>query len=128
LCVDWKQAKILWTYSDERSSQGFRSSPAATEQAVVVGGRNRRIQAFAPDTGKELWSFAAKTRVDASPVIVGSRVFAAAADGRLYALELQTGKLLWEHQAAGGFAGSPAVAANRLVIASDQGVVYCFGR
>ena len=128
LCIDWKQAKQVWMYEDPDRSQAYRSSPAATEQAVVVGGRDKRIRAFDPGTGKQLWSFAAKTRVDASPVIVGQRVFAAAADGRLYTLDLQTGKLLWEHEAGGGFAGSPAVAAGRLVIASDEGVVYCFGK
>lgn len=128
LCVDWKQAKVLWTFAEERSGQAFRGSPAATDQWVVVGGRNKRIHALDPNTGKEVWGFAAKTRIDASCVIVGQRVFAAAADGRLYALDLPTGKLLWEHQAGGGFAGSPAVAAGRLVIASDDGVVYCFGK
>lgn len=128
LCIDWKQAKQVWIYEEENQGNAYRSSPAATDRVVVVGGRNRRVQAFDPGTGKELWSFAAKRRVDASPVIVGQRVFAGAADGRLYALDLQTGKLLWEYEAGGGFAGSPAVAAGRLVIASDEGVVYCFGK
>jgi len=93
----------------------------------VVGGRNKRVHALNPKTGEELWSFAAKSRFDSSPVIVGDRVFAAAADGRLYALDLKSGKELWQYESGGGYTGSPAVADGRLVIANDDGVVYCFG-
>ena len=127
-CVNWRKAKIAWTFSDESSGQPFRSSPAATDRFVIVGGRNKRVHALDPATGKELWRFAAKSRVDASPVIAGDRVLAASADGRLYSLELQTGKAVWEYETGGGFAGSPAVAAGRLVIANDDGVVYCCGK
>jgi outer membrane protein assembly factor BamB len=126
-CIDWAQAKVVWTFSDDRHGQAFRSSPAAAKQAVVFGGRNKRVHALDPEKGTELWRFAAKSRIDASPVIAGDRVFVAATDGRLYALDLKSGKPLWEHETGGGFVGSPAVAAGRLVIASDDGVVYCFG-
>jgi len=126
-CVDWRKAEVAWTFSDEDGGQPFRSCPAATKSQVVVGGRNKRVHALNPETGEELWRFAAKTRVDSSPVIVGNRVFAAAADGRLYALDLKSGKELWQYEAGGGFTGSPAVADGRLVIANDDGVVYCFG-
>jgi outer membrane protein assembly factor BamB len=126
-CIDWKKAEVAWTFSDEDSGQPFRSSPAVTEQVVVVGGRNKRVHALNPDNGTEIWRFAAKSRVDASPVIAGKRVFAASADGRLVALDLQTGRQLWEYETGGGFTGSPAVAAGCLIIANDDGVVYCFG-
>ena len=95
---------------------------------VVFGGRNRRVQALDTQTGKELWQFAAKQRVDSSPVIVGQRVFVGSGDGRLYAFDLASGKELWQFEAGGDFAGSPAVAAGRLVIANEAGVVYCFGQ
>jgi outer membrane protein assembly factor BamB len=127
LAVNWKEAKIAWKAEDKGSSQPYRSSPAVQEGIVVVGSRNRRVEAFDPQTGNELWSFATKQRIDSSPVIVGERVFVGAADGRLYALDLKTGKPLWEYQATGGFTGSPAVADGKLVIATDRGVVYCFG-
>src|SRR5262245_44673230 len=125
--VNWKDAKVAWKAADNASSQPYRSSPAVQEGTVVVGSRNRRVQAFDPATGNELWSFASKQRIDSSPVIVGSRVFVGAVDGRLYALGLKDGKQSWEYQATGGFTGSPAVADGKLVIATDRGVVYCFG-
>lgn len=125
--VDWKEAKVAWTFEPETGSQPFRSSPAVTESCVVFGGRNKKVQALNPKTGAPLWEFAAKNRVDSSPVIVGDRAFIGSADGRLYAINIKTGKEVWQYEAGGGFTGSPAIAENRLVIASEDGVVYCFG-
>ena len=81
-----------------------------------------------PVSGKQLWTFNTKQRVDSSPIIVGQRAFVGSSDGRLYGLNLQTGKKEWEYEAGGGFAASPAVASGKLVIATDDGVVYCFGK
>lgn len=128
LAIDWKAARVLWKFEDQNSTQPYRSSPAVEEGLVVVGSRNRRVQAFDPATGKELWTFATKQRIDSSPVLVGDRVFVGAADGRLYALDRKNGEQRWEFQATGGFTGSPAVADGKLVIATDRGVAYCFGK
>jgi len=125
--VNWKDAKVVWSYRPDNGSQGFRSSPAVTDSLVVIGGRNRLVHAVDPKTGKVLWTFATKQRVDSSPVIVGDRVFVGSADGRLYAIHVKTGQKVWEYEAAGGLTSSPAVADGRLVIASDQGTIYCFG-
>ncbi|HEX5104194.1 MAG TPA: PQQ-binding-like beta-propeller repeat protein, partial [Pirellulaceae bacterium] len=126
--IDWKEARVSWKKEDSNGSQSIRSSPAVQPGIVVVGSRNRSVQAFDPATGKELWTFASKQRIDSSPVIVGNRVLVGAADGRLYALDIKTGQPTWEYQATGGFSGSPAIADGKLVIASDRGVVYCFGK
>lgn len=125
--VNWKTAVVAWTFQPDKGSQPFRSSPAVTSEAVVFGGRNKRVHALEPATGKPLWEFTARNRLDGSPVIVGSRAFVGAADGRLYALDVKTGKVLWQHEAGGGFNGSPAVSRGRLVIGNDNGAVYCFG-
>jgi outer membrane protein assembly factor BamB len=125
--VDWKEAAKKWTYADTRRGQAIRSSPAVSKDAVVYGSRGKRVYALNSDTGKLLWEFPCRQRVDSSPVIAGQRVYVASADGRLYGLAIDSGKKQWEFEAAGGFNGSPAVANRRLVIATDEGVVYCFG-
>jgi len=68
-----------------------------------------------------------RAAVDASPVIVGDRVYIGTMNGRLLGLELKTGKQAWEYEAGGGFPASPAAAAGRLVIGNDAGDLYCFG-
>lgn len=125
--VNWKEARVDWTFEDPNASQPYQSSAAVKEGIVVVSSRNRAVQAFDPATGKEKWSFPTRQRIDSSPVIAGPRAYVGAADGRLYAIDLASGKEAWQEQLFGGISGSPAVAAGRLVIATDRGVVYCFG-
>jgi outer membrane protein assembly factor BamB len=124
--VNWKEAKIAWRYTDERSGS-YRSSAASTDRLVIVGGHGKRLCAFDAARGGVVWEFAAKSTIDSSPVVVGQRVFVATTGGRLVAVSLAGGEPLWEYEAGGGFVGSPAVADQRLVLASDKGVVYCFG-
>ena len=126
--IDWKAAKVTWTYSDPRSNQPIRSCPAVTGELVVIGGRSKKIYGLDTKTGELKWFFPTRNRVDSSPVIVGQRVFVGGGDGRLYALSLTDGRKLWEYETGAGFVGSPAVADGRLVIANDSGVVYCFGQ
>jgi outer membrane protein assembly factor BamB len=65
--VNWKEAKVTWKIEDPNASQAFRSSPAVQPGIVVVGSRNRSVQAFDPASGNELWTFASKQRIDSSP-------------------------------------------------------------
>jgi outer membrane protein assembly factor BamB len=124
--IDWRQAKIAWTFEPQRK-QPFQSSAAVAGGLVVVGGRDRLVHAIDAKTGQERWSFPTRGRIDCSPVISGSRVFIGSADGRLYGLDLQTGHKIWEYEAGGAFTSSPAVADGRLLIANDDGDVFCFG-
>jgi len=126
--INWKKAEVQWHYTNAESALPYRSSVALKDGILVIGGRNRLIQAFHMKTGKEAWQFKTNGRVDASPVIVGDRVFVAGSDGRISAFQLKTGKQVWEFEAGGDFIGSPAVAEQRLVIASGAGSVYCFGK
>jgi outer membrane protein assembly factor BamB len=125
--INWKEAKTIWTWQDEKRSQAFRSSAAVTDDAVIIGGRDKTVRAFEPQSNTIKWEFTTRQRIDASPVVVGERVFIAAADGRIYALNLADGTEQWQYEAGGGFAGSPAIADGRLVIASDKGTIFCFG-
>ncbi len=126
--VDWQKKKILWTYQNPRRKISYRSSPAVTTDAVVIGGRNQLVEKIDRRTGTSRWSFRTKGRVDSSPVIAGNRVFVGSTDGRLYGLDLESGDLVWSYDSGGAFTASPAVADGRLVIGNDDGVLYCFGK
>jgi outer membrane protein assembly factor BamB len=125
--IDPQQAKILWRSEDAEHGAAFRSSAAVTADAVIVGARDKQLHAFDPKTGRPLWTFTTKGRVDSSPVVVGDRVFFGSADGRLYGLMAKTGKKIWQFEVGGAIVASPAVADGRLVIGNDDGVLYCFG-
>jgi outer membrane protein assembly factor BamB len=127
LCIDWKKAAIAWSAGSTANAQPFRASPAVTSEMVVIGSRGKRVVAFTPKDGKELWSFATKNRVDASPVIAGERILVGSADGRLYLLDRATGKSLWQYECQGGINSGVAIADGKVLVATEKGHVYCFG-
>jgi hypothetical protein len=85
------------------------------------------VHCLEADTGKVLWTFATKGRVDSSPVIAGGRVHIGSADGRVYALDLTSGQPTLEFDAGGPITASPALAGGRLVIGTQDGQVFCPG-
>ncbi|HEV3341994.1 MAG TPA: PQQ-binding-like beta-propeller repeat protein [Pirellulales bacterium] len=126
LAVDWRQAKIVWTY-DPKRNQPLLSSAAVAGGLAVFGGKDRSVHAVQLKEGDEAWSFRTHSAVDSSPVVVGNRAYIGGGDGRLYALDLASGKKVWEYEAGGRFSASAAVAQGRLVIGNDAGDLYCFG-
>ena len=78
-CIDWKAAKVVWTYPDEEHSQAFRASAAVTENAVIFGRRDKRVHALNPKDSETLWTFTTSARVDSSPIIAGNRVYVGSA-------------------------------------------------
>lgn len=127
LGINWQTGRVLWRFEDPERSFPFLSSAAVSDDLVIVGGRDKRLRALDPDTGRQRWQFATKGRIDSSPVIVGERVFVGSADGWLYAVEVSSGKEVWRFETGGSISASPAVGAGCLVIGTEEGVIYCFG-
>jgi outer membrane protein assembly factor BamB len=127
LGVDLASKKVLWRYKPTERQFPFYSSAAVDAGRVVLGGRDKLVHCLEAESGKALWTFATKGRVDSSPVIVGARAYVGSADGRVYALDMQGGKALEEFDAGGPITASPALAAGRLVIGTQDGQVFCLG-
>jgi outer membrane protein assembly factor BamB len=85
------------------------------------------VHAIDAKSGKAVWTFATRARVDSSPVAAGGRIYVGSSDGRLYVLDAATGQKHWEFDAGAGITSSPAIAAGRVVIAAQDGRIYCFG-
>jgi eukaryotic-like serine/threonine-protein kinase len=102
LALDLKGRKVVWRFSDPDRQFPFYSSAALRDGRVVLGGRDRLVRAFDAATGNIAWSFAARARVDSSPVISGDRVFVGSSDNRLYALDFANGQKRWEFDAGAG--------------------------
>lgn len=140
LAVDWKKGEVPWRFESQRRPQPFYSSVAVTDTLVIAGSRNKHVYGLDRKTGNEIWSFAAKEKVDSSPVIVDKRVFVGCFDGNLYVLDLARGTELRHIQLGREISASPAVAEQCLVIGTlsgrvDEngqvqdkgGTVYCLG-
>ena len=76
-------------------------------------------------TGKLVWEFVTKSRVDSSPVLAGEVIWVGSNDGNLYALSLKDGSELWKFTLGGDVVAQPAISDERLVIGSRDGVLYC---
>lgn len=132
LGIDWRAGRVEWSFQDEREMP-LIASAAVSDDLVVIGGRSKRIWAFSPSDGKQMWSFAARGRVESSAAIVSSagapasrRVFVGAEDGNLYALSAADGKVVWRFEAGSAITASPAVGERCLVIGTQDGLLYCF--
>jgi outer membrane protein assembly factor BamB len=127
LAIDLKARRILWRYSNPGREFPFYSSAAAINGRVILGGRDKLVHALDGTTGKALWTFTTRARVDSSPAIAGGRVYVGSSDGHFYVLDVATGQQQWDFDAGAPLTASPAIAAGRVVIGSQDGRVYCFG-
>lgn len=129
IALDWKTQKRLWTYSVPNREQQIHSSPAISGNTLVIGSRDKHLHAIDRTTGKGLWRFPTRAKIDGSPVIAGDRVYFGSADKFLYGVSLKDGQQVWKQSAGQSVAGSAAVASGKLVIGTEtsSGRILCFG-
>jgi outer membrane protein assembly factor BamB len=128
VAADLATKRILWHYENRARSFPFYSSAAAVGDRIVLGGRDKLVYCLNARTGKPIWTFPARARVDSSPAIASGRVYIGSNDGHFYVLDLAAGKKLWDFTAGAPLSASPAVAEGRVVIGSQDGRLYCFGQ
>jgi outer membrane protein assembly factor BamB len=126
LGVDLAARKVAWRYEHPERQFPFYASAAVAEGRVVVGGRDKMIHALDARTGKELWTFTTRARVESSAVIAGGRVYVGSNDGRFYVLDFAKGTKLWEFNAGAPLSASPAMADGYVVIGAQDGRLYAF--
>jgi eukaryotic-like serine/threonine-protein kinase len=127
VAANLKLKRIVWRYENRERHFPFYSSAAVTAGKIVLGGRDKLVYCLNAATGKPLWTFPTKARIDSSPAIADGRVFIGSNDGRLYVLDLARGAKLWEYEMGSAVSSSPAIAYGRVVVGAQDGRVYCFG-
>ncbi len=119
--IDLKEEKTIW---DTRLSRHeIFSTPAVSNQWVVVGDENGSLYGVSFATGEKRWETSLGGSV-LSPVIVGDHV-AVSADGSLYLLTLASGERSWSYALSDEIT-SPCVAGNMLVVGSSDATVTAF--
>ena len=129
--------ELLWSSKEKLGD--CTSSPALSNDRMVVGTGNGRVCAFSTKDGTRLWSFQTgkaiadtmpyvrgKSDINSSPVISGNTVYIGASDGYFYALSLETGEKLWSYYLGVPIASTPAISGNAIFIAGYDGNVYAF--
>ena len=128
--ADLKTLKKVWAFEAPKRQQPFHGSPATAAGLVIAGSRDKKVYALDAKTGDEKWSFTTEGQVDASPVVVGDRVYVGCLndDGNFYVLDLKTGKKIQELELDSAVGGSVAVGPDCILVGTDKGTLYCFGK
>lgn len=128
--IDLKGKRKAWEFEPARKAQAFYASAAVTDELIVTGSRDKKVYALDRGTGKERWSFVTDGMVDASPVVVGDRVYVGCLSlpGEFYVLDLKTGKKVQQITLDGGVSGSVAVGPDCILVGTDKGSVFCLAK
>lgn len=124
LCMDLKKGELKWRYRS--ANFPYFSSPAYTEERVIVGGRDRKLHCIDRETGEAVWVFRTRGKVDSSPVVCDGKVVVGSEDGRLYILDYQSGEQIWSFEVGEALTASPAIASEWILIGSEDGSMYAF--
>ncbi|MAT43948.1 MAG: hypothetical protein CL609_16555 [Anaerolineaceae bacterium] len=94
--------------------------------AVLVGGFDGFLRAFAQDSGKLLWKFGTKDHIYASPAqLSDGTIIQASTDGTVYAIDPDTGKAIWEFDTLEPIRSSPAIDGNDTIyFGNGEGKLY----
>ena len=127
LAVALDTGEITWRYRHPKRQFPFFASAAITENSVIIGGRDKMVHALSRNTGEPVWTYTAKSSIESSAVIVGTRAFVGTTRGVLIALDLTTGESVWEFATGSSIVASPSVSAGKIYIGTEDGILYCFG-
>jgi quinohemoprotein ethanol dehydrogenase len=131
---------LAW-YLDIEGAMGVVSEPIVVDGVIYVSAPQSRIYAVDAVTGKLIWKFDPKVRLNqaingsysartnAGVAVWDGKVFVGTGDCRLVAIDAATAKQLWEAEVCNptqtGITGAPHVAKGRIVMGyngSDDGV------
>ena len=93
-----RSRRRLWAFEAAGRQQPFYASAAVTDDSSSPAAATRRCTASTARPGKSKLELHDRGQVDASPVVVGDRVYVGCLsdDGNFYVLDLKTGKKLQE--------------------------------
>ena len=114
----------VWTY--EPKNFPYFSSPALTDNLVIIGGRDKGLHAINRETGKQIWRYAARGRIDSSPVIVDEKVVVGTMDGKLCLIRLNSGELITEYEIGASISSTCAVSNGWIFVGCEDGTLYTF--
>ncbi|HOD13700.1 MAG TPA: PQQ-binding-like beta-propeller repeat protein [Spirochaetota bacterium] len=127
-CYDTGTGRLVWTAGGLGTNAASPLLTSARENgAVVIGGFDGFVRAYAQDTGKQLWKFGARDHIYASAAqLSDGTIVVPSADGTLYAIEAKTGKQKWAFDTLEPIRSSPAVdARDRIYVGSGEGRLFC---
>lgn len=124
MAFDLETTDMVWSYQPK--SFPYFSSPAVTNKSVLIGGRDKGLHCINRVSGKPIWRFSARGRIDSSPVVSGDKVVFGSMDGKLYLVSLDSGREVVSYEIGEPISSTPAVVAGKVIVGCEDGKVYAF--
>ena len=120
-------AVLVLAASAGQRAHGQDAAPAAATDwrfprgdSAATGATKRAL----PEQLAVAWEFEAEEPIEATPIVLGNRVFVADVMGTVYGLSRIDGKQLWRTSYDTGFLAAPVADDDRLVVGDIEGNVY----
>ncbi len=127
-CYDTEKREEVWTSGGLGSNASSPLLTSTSEKgAVILGGYDGYVRAYAQDSGKQLWKQGTRGHIYSSPAqLSDGTVIIPSADGTIYALKPDNGKVLWAYDTLGPVRSSPAVdSKDRIYVGNGAGRLFC---
>jgi len=131
--IDLNTHNQKWKFpADKANTKGFYANPVLTpdgKQLLVPGYDNSLYSLDPNNNGTELWRFSdSKTRLIASPLVIGNLAYQPSSNGSVYAIDLTTHAAQWTATTKAGIWAEPTTEANCscIYVSSMDGHVYKF--
>ena len=126
-CVDRFNGDVVWKFElpDNTKRKGFRSSPAAWQGSVILGGEDGAVYSLDGERGTLRWRFATDASIAAPPGIADSTVYIGSLGGNFFALGAATGGLRWKFSTEGSFYAGPCLAGDLVIVGTTRGTLLC---
>ena len=124
MAFDLETTDMVWSYQPK--SFPYFSSPAVTNKSVLIGGRDKGLHCINRVSGKPIWRFSARGRIDSSPVVSEDKVVFGSMDGKLYLVSLDSGREVVSYEIGEPISSTPAVVAGKVIVGCEDGKVYAF--
>ena len=127
VCVDWRKGEFLWKYEAPRKMP-FHASAVVSDNLVIAGGHDKQVHAVERSTGKGVWTFPTRAKIESSGVLIDQRFFVGSGDGNLYGIDVKSGQEVWKYNAGRDITAGIAIGEGSLVVGEDQqnGRLLCF--
>jgi len=127
-CYNTENGDQEWTNGGLGSNAASSLLTSKAENgAVIIGGYDGYVRAYAQDSGKELWKRGVRGHIYSSPgQLSDGTIIQPSADGTVYALNPATGEVKWAYDTLEPIRSSPAIdAKDRIYVGSGEGRLFC---
>lgn len=127
-CIDYAQMKAMWSIEKKAGKGECYASALIDNNTVIFASKKRRLFAVDLQSGKDVWEYKTRSRIETSPIIVGEKIVFAEFSGKIHFLNRKDGKHMWTFETGSRIYASPAISQGHLVIGCDDGTVYALGK